>query len=121
MVNATLTDGIAKGDPLLAMRDRELELLARGTVALPTLALDLAVVSHARRGLGISIGDLVRPFVRIGGTLAAPKLVGDPGRGIITTGLHMLSSGGTLVLGKLGRRLTDRNVCDQALGAAGGS
>ena len=109
--------GIVRGDPLLALQTREFNLLARGEIDLRKESLDLDIAAQPRRGLGISLGDVINPFTRIGGTLAAPRIVADPKTGILETGAGIATGGLWPLARKLRQRFLGRNPCVRALEA----
>jgi hypothetical protein len=109
--------GAVRGDPLLALQTREFKLLARGEIDLRKEALDLDIAAEPRRGLGISLGDVINPFTRIGGTLAAPRIVADPKTGIIETGAGIATGGLWPLARKLRQRFLGGNPCARALEA----
>ncbi len=110
-----LEDGTARGDPLFALQTGEVNLLARGHIDLGSETLDLDILAQPRRGLGISLGDLINPFTRIGGTLASPRIVADPKSAVFETGAG-LATGGLWPLGKkLLQRLFNSDACARAM------
>ncbi|MEM6574717.1 MAG: AsmA-like C-terminal region-containing protein, partial [Pseudomonadota bacterium] len=115
VVRLELENGRAGGDPFFALQTREVNLLARGDIDLASEALNLDVVAQPRRGLGISIGDLINPFTRVGGTLADPRIVADPRNAVIETGVG-IATGGLWPLGKnLLKRFLDDDACTKAM------
>ncbi|MEM9530561.1 MAG: AsmA-like C-terminal region-containing protein [Pseudomonadota bacterium] len=106
--------GVAKGNPILALQTSEVELVARGEVDLGTEAIDLDIVAQPRKGLGLSLADLINPFTRLGGTLAAPRLVADPKTGAIETGVGIATGG----LWPLGRKLLQRFAAEAPCASA---
>ncbi|MGB5540868.1 MAG: AsmA-like C-terminal region-containing protein [Gammaproteobacteria bacterium] len=117
VVRLELEDGTARGDPLFALQTGEVNLLARGRVDLGSETLDLDILAQPRRGLGISLGDLINPFTRVGGTLASPRIVADPKSAILETGAG-LATGGLWPLGrKLLQRLFGSDACTRAMEA----
>ena len=110
-----IDDGTIKGDPLLALQTRELNLLASGQIELHDESLRLDFAAQPRRGLGVSLGDLINPFTRVGGTLAAPQIVADPKRGILETGAGVATGGLWPLAKKLRERFLGNNPCNRAL------
>ena len=115
VLRVDIADGKASGDPLFAMQTRELNLLARGSVDLGSEALDIDIAAQPRQGLGISLGDLINPFTRLGGTLASPAIVADPKTGVVETGAGIATGGLWPLAKKLQQRFLAGNPCTRAL------
>ena len=99
------------------MRTQEVNFLARGSVDLDTESLNVDIVAQPRRGLGISLGGLINPFTRVGGTLASPRIVADPKSAVLETGAG-LATGGLWPLGKnLLKRFFDEGACVKVMEA----
>lgn len=108
-------EGVARGDPLFAVKTEDANVLARGNIDLSTESLDVDILARPRRGLGISLGDLINPFTRIGGTLASPRIVADPKSAVLETSTG-IATGGLWPLGKkLLQRLFDSDACTKAM------
>ena len=118
VVFADIQNGKVQGAPLLALQTTEVNLLTRGEIDLGSESLNLDIVTRPRRGFGISLGDIINPFTRIGGTLAAPRLVADPGSAVFETGANILTGGGWVVARKFRDRFVAGNPCAKALEAS---
>lgn len=108
-------EGVAQGDPGFAVQTRELNVLARGAIDLRNERLDLDVITRPRRGLGISAGDLLNPFVRVGGTLREPRVVPDPRKGIVAGGSWLATGGALPLFNMLRARFLGGSVCEKVL------
>jgi len=88
---------IDKGTVTLApnafVQTKKLRVAAKSTINLRTEGLDVAIQSTPRRGVGISAGQLINPFVKITGTLAKPRLGVDE-QGVIVKGGAAVATGG---------------------------
>jgi uncharacterized protein involved in outer membrane biogenesis len=115
VVFADIQNGKVKGAPLVALQTTEVNLLTRGEIDLGSESLNLDIVTRPRRGFGISLGDIINPFTRIGGTLAAPRLVADPGSALFETGAGILTAGAWPVAKKFRDRFFAGNPCAKAL------
>ena len=109
-------NGLVSGKPLAVARTRRMTAFGLGTINLATEAIDLDFNTQLRKGIGVSIGDVVNPYTRIGGTLAAPVLRVDE-RGAILEGGAAIATGGLTILAKglHGRFLSDQDPCATAL------
>lgn len=90
-------DGVMKSAPSVVVQTDKLNIISRGEVNLETEELDLSFNSKPRRGLGISAGSLVNPFVRIGGTMAEPAVEMDRTGAALTTGAAFFTAGLSLL------------------------
>ena len=117
VVLAEIEEGRVRGDPLVALQTTEVNLVTRGEIDLGSETLKLDIITKPRRGLGISLGDVINPFTRIGGTLAAPRLVADPKSAVFETGAGILTGGAWVVAKKFRDRFFAGNPCAKALEA----
>jgi hypothetical protein len=110
--------GRLTGDPLLVMQTDRLNLFVTGKIDLATEALDVSLNTQQRKGLGLSIGEMLHPYTKITGTLAAPRLVVDPKGTLVEGGAAAITGGLTLIAkGLKGRFFSDRKPCEAALEA----
>jgi hypothetical protein len=112
---ANIEAGTVRGNPMLALQTSEVNLLTRGRIDLGSESLNLDIVTQPRRGLGISLGDLINPFTRIGGTLAHPRLVADPKSAALATGAGIATGGISVFAKKLRERFLAGDPCVKAL------
>ncbi len=95
-----IADGVVAIDPGAVLQTDKINIFAKGTVRLDNEKLDVKIDTSARKGIGISAGEIVNPFIRIGGTLADPKLRLDVtssgeegGAAVATLGLSVVAKG----------------------------
>jgi hypothetical protein len=112
----TVEDGVMSGDPLAVVRTERLSVFGAGNVDLETEAINVYFNTQLRKGIGVSLGSVVHPFTRIGGTLAVPALEIHK-RGAFIEGGAAIATGGltTLAKGLHGRFLADKDPCTTAL------
>ena len=115
VLHLDIDDGTAHGDPFFALQTRDFNLLARGSIDLGDESLNLDIASQPRRGLGISLGDLINPFTRVSGTLASPRIVADPKSAVVETGVGIATGGLWPLAKKLRGRFLGGNPCAKAL------
>ena len=108
--------GMVSGKPLAVARTSRLTVFGLGDINLGNEKIDLDFNTQLRKGIGVSIGDVVNPYTRIGGTLAAPRMRVDE-KGAILEGGAAIASGGLTILAKglHGRFLSDDDPCNTAL------
>ena len=122
LLRARARDGIVAGSPALVLDTDAVTILGDARVDLATEALAMDLRSRAKRGLGLSLGDLVNPLTTIGGTLARPR-VGADRRGLIIEGGAAAATGGLSFLAKkvLERFLASDQPCTDLLARRGRS
>lgn len=90
-------DGVVTTKPALVMRTTELDIISHGTLDLRTEKIDFSFKTGARKGLGLGVAQLVNPYVKVTGTLAAPGLALDP-RGAVVNGGAAFATAGLSIL-----------------------
>jgi uncharacterized protein involved in outer membrane biogenesis len=96
---AQFVEGRVSGQPNAFFQTDRMRIATKSKIDLKTERIDVAVRTSPRRGLGISAGELLNPFVRITGTLARPRLVVDE-QGILITGGAAVATGGLSILAR---------------------
>ena len=84
----------------IAVRTDKITVLGSGKLDLGTEAIDLVWTIKPRSGAGISAGSIANPYIRLGGTLASPRLevkqlqaAASTGAAVATLGVTILSRG----------------------------
>jgi len=107
-----IVDGVAQTSPAIFMRTDKLNITAVGAVNLTTEKLDFAIETSPRKGIGLSAGDLVNPFVKVSGTMAKPGLALDPAGTLIEGGAAVATMGISMVAKSMYKRwLGPREPC----------
>lgn len=115
---AAIDGGKMVVDPI-ATRTDKLTVLGKGKLDFGDEAVDLTWTLKPRRGVGINAGTIVNPFIKVGGTLANPKLETKPLDAAVTTGAAVATAGITVLLKGVYDRITaEKNVCAKALAKA---
>ncbi len=118
LIGFRIDDGKAFSDHTLALKAKEVTVLAAGTIDLATEEIAIAIRPKAREGLGISTVSLAGIYYRLGGTLAKPVVKAASERILktgVTLGAAWLSSGLTVLAKGLFDRLGDKgDVCKNA-------
>lgn len=90
-------DGLIQADPSLVMQTGKMNIISKGTLNLKTEKIDLNFKTAARKGIGISAGEFINPYIKVGGTLGDPAIVLDKkgaafhgGAAVATLGLSIL-------------------------------
>jgi hypothetical protein len=97
-------DGVVQSAPTLLLRTDKLDVMSVGHVNLKTEKISFGVGTTPRTGVGISAGDFINPFTRIGGTLADPKLSVDPTGSLVEGGAAVATLGLSIVAKSMYKR-----------------
>jgi uncharacterized protein involved in outer membrane biogenesis len=111
---ADVHNGKLKLDPLV-INTQQVTIISEGKIDLETERIDVVFNSKQRKGLGISASDLVNPFIKIGGTLAAPAIELDPTSTVVKGGLAVATMGISILANSLADRyLSSKDPCGDA-------
>lgn len=112
---AALEGGMMAVQPI-AVRGDKLTVLGKGKIDFGTEAIDLSWTIKPRRNVGLSPGSIANPYIRLGGTLASPRLDVKPLEAVASTGAAVATAGLTILLRGIYNRITaEKKVCVQAL------
>jgi uncharacterized protein involved in outer membrane biogenesis len=116
VVLAQVENGKATGRPILVAQTDRLRFLANADVDLGTEKFDATISTVPQKGLGLSVSDLVNPYVKLSGTFAKPVLTLDP-EGALIEGGAAVATGGLSILAKRFKQrfLDDKDACGKAL------
>jgi hypothetical protein len=89
--------GVLHTDPALVLRIKGIDIISYGAIDLRTEAIDFNFKTVARSGLGISVGQMLNPFIKITGTMAKPRLTLDPKGTLVTGGAAVATAGLSVV------------------------
>lgn len=93
----TLNDGVMEAIPGFILSTKKLDWLSAGSIDLNTEILDLAISTRLRKGLGISAGRALTRYVKLGGTLANPRLALDKKGAAVSGGAAVATAGWSIV------------------------
>jgi hypothetical protein len=96
-------EGRAQINPMILQTDKIVST-SKGSVNLDSEKIDIRFNTRPRRGIGLSAGTLITPFIKVGGSLSDPSIVLDPSDAALQGGAAVASGGLTLV----GKSLFDR-------------
>ncbi|MBE2260973.1 MAG: AsmA family protein [Rhodobacteraceae bacterium] len=85
--------GQVKTAPAVIVQTDKLSIVARGTIDLRSEHVDLAFKTTPLQGVGLSAGDIINPFIMLGGTLQAPALRLDVENAAIAGGVAAATAG----------------------------
>ncbi len=103
----------------MVVQSERLNVMASALIDLNTESLNAEINTVPQKGLGLSLSGLVNPYVRVIGTLAAPKLSLNKESVLIEGGAAVATGGiSFLVLSLKNRFLSDKHPCDTAVSNA---
>ena len=113
--------GIVELHPGFVTRTDKMDIAAVGTIDLKTEKIDVHFHNAPRQGIGISAAGLVRPYVKVGGSLARPTLMVDAPGVLLHGGVAVATAGLSIVARHMLDRLsTAGDPCGQVLAAESG-
>lgn len=89
----------------VVIQTEQITAFSEGTIDLDTEEINLNFRTMARKGLGLSAGNVVNPFFRIGGTLMKPALQLNLTKGAISGGAMVATAGLSVLFKSLSDRL----------------
>jgi uncharacterized protein involved in outer membrane biogenesis len=101
---AEIADGVATINPGAVLQTDKIDIYARGQLDLRSEEIRLRFDTAARKGIGVSLGDFVNPFVGVGGTLAYPRIGVDPKNAMFEGGFAVVTGGLSILLKSLHKR-----------------
>ena len=116
VVLAEIENGKVTGQPILVAQTERLRILANAEIDLGTEKFGATIRTVPQKGLGLSVGDLVNPFVKLGGTFANPALALDPEGALISGGTAVATAGISILAKRFKQRfIDDQDACGKAL------
>jgi uncharacterized protein involved in outer membrane biogenesis len=109
-------NGKAVGKPILVAQTDRLRIFANADVDLSTEKFNADIRTVPQKGLGLSVTDLVNPYVKLGGTLANPMLMLDPEGALIEGGAAVATAGVSILAKRFKERFIDaKDACGKAV------
>lgn len=110
-------DGIIEIIPGLILRSDKLDYVTAGGINLKNEAIDLAFSTRSRKGLGFSAGRTLTNYIKLGGTLANPRLVLDTKGAAMSGSAAIATAGWSIVAESMWDRwvLTSGDQCKRLI------
>lgn len=90
-------DGLVSVTPGLVMRLDAVDIVSQGQLDLNSEALDITFNTRSRKGIGISAGKAITPYLKLAGNLAHPWITLDP-EAVAISGTVAVATGGVSIL-----------------------
>ena len=94
-----IEDGIVTTVAPFVWQTEQVTIISGGKVDLGSEKLDMGFNTKVRKGIGISTGMVVNPFIKLGGTLSSPTIELDP-TGTAVSGSIAVATAGLSLIGK---------------------
>jgi uncharacterized protein involved in outer membrane biogenesis len=100
--------------PAVVLQTDRLSVVSRGSIDLRSEKIDFAFNIVPLQGVGFSAGDLIKPFIKLGGTLAAPALDLNVANAAVEGGVAVATFGASLLAGSLWDRwISSPGACEK--------
>ena len=115
VVNFAIKSGRVLVKPMI-FHTENITIVSGGEINLATENIDLAFQTKVRKGIGISAGMVVHPFIKVAGSLASPTIELDPAK-VAVSGTVAVATFGLSLVGKslFDRFLSSKDPCGDAL------
>ena len=110
-----INDGMLGVNPEALLQTNNLRIVSDASINLKSEKLEMTFRTTPRKGLTISAGEILNPFVMVVGTLAEPRLAVDA-KGSLISGGAAVATGGLSILARATweRLVRSKNPCDTA-------
>lgn len=90
-------DGVVNVVPGLVMRVDAVDITSQGRLNLNNESIDINFNTHSRKGIGVSAGKAITPYLKLAGTFAHPWITLDP-EAVARSGSVAVATGGISIL-----------------------
>ena len=113
------SDGVVSGSPAFVQQTDKLRIFANLEIDLKTEKLEAHFRTIPQKGLGISVSNLVNPYVKLTGTLAKPALAIDTQNVVVEGGVAVATAGLSILAKSFKNRyLSEKDPCGKAVAEA---
>jgi len=99
VVPLEIANGTVTSTPYSLISTSKIRIISKSVVDLKTESLDVSIRTVPKKGIVISAGELLNPYIKVVGTLAAPSLAVDE-KGLLLSGGTAVATGGLSVLAR---------------------
>ena len=94
-----ITSGVVTSQPSSLVSTDKIRIVLKSEIDLKTESIQMNVRTTPKKGISISAGELVNPYIKVVGTLASPRLAVDE-TGVLLSGGAAVATGGLSVLAR---------------------
>jgi hypothetical protein len=99
VVPMEIVNGVVSGAPSMLVSTDKVHMALKSVVDLKSEGIEINIRTTPKKGIGISAGELVNPYIKVIGTLAAPRMAVDE-KGVLLTGGAAVATGGLTLLAR---------------------
>jgi len=92
-----IVNGVVSSAPSTLVSTDKMHMALTSVVDLKSEGLEMNIRTTPRKGISISAGELINPYIKVIGTLAAPRMAVDE-KGVLLTGGAAVATGGLTLL-----------------------
>ena len=92
-----IVNGVVSSAPSTLVSTDKMHMALTSVVDLKSEGIVMNIRTTPKKGISISAGELINPFIRVVGTLAAPRMAVDE-KGVLLTGGAAVATGGLTLL-----------------------
>lgn len=110
-----IANGTVKAAPSSMLSTDKIRVLSTSVIDLKTEKIEMNIRTTPKKGITISAGEVLNPYLKIVGTLAAPRLAVDE-KGVLVSGGVAVATGGLSILARAAwdRMSRSEDACDEA-------
>ena len=94
-----IVNGVVSGTPSMLVSTDKVHMALKSVVDLKSEGIEINIRTTPRKGISISAGELINPYIKVIGTLAAPRLAVDE-KGLLISGGAAVATAGLSVLAR---------------------
>ena len=94
-----ISSGILTAAPASLIATDKMQIVMESRLNLASEALDINVRTTPKKGISISAGEIINPYIKVVGTLASPRLAVDE-TGVLLSGSAAVATGGLSILAR---------------------
>lgn len=99
IVPVEVSAGVVTSDPNSLIATDKMQIMTNSEIDLKTESLDMNIRTTPKKGIIISAGEIINPYIKVVGTLAAPRLAVDE-TGVLISGGAAVATGGLSILAR---------------------
>jgi hypothetical protein len=110
--------GILTSNPSSLIATSKIQIVAKSELKLRSEKIEVDIKTTPKRGISLSAGDIINPYIKVEGTLAKPRLAVDE-KGVLLSGGAAFATGGLSVLAQAAwsRLARAKDPCSEASAA----
>ena len=92
-----LNAGVVDSNPSTLVATSEIQITSKSRIDLKTEEIEINIRTTPKKGISISAGEIVNPYIKVVGTLGSPRLAVDE-KGVLLSGGAAVATGGISIL-----------------------